>query len=117
MQIIILILLLNTILVGLMESMKAVDSLNPEQFADLASSLNNFFNKITNEQQQVPYSSHASNPSSSATTSKYLLASCNDGEMIPKKNINFIAELNVASCEKHRCYVSANLEVNGVSSF
>ena len=55
-----------------MESMKAVDSLNPEQFADLASSLNNFFTKINNEQQQqqVPYSSVESNPSSSTTTSE-----------------------------------------------
>ena len=60
------------VFVGLMESMKAVDSLNPEQFADLASSLNNFFTKINNEQQQqqVPYSSVESNPSSSTTTSE-----------------------------------------------
>ena len=61
------------VFVGLMESMKAVDSLNPEQFADLASSLNNFFTKINNEQQQqqVPYSSVESNPSSSTTTSEW----------------------------------------------
>ncbi len=51
--------------------MKTMDNMNPEQFADLASSLNNFFTKINEQQHQPPsYPPTPSNHSSATAPSK-----------------------------------------------
>ena len=50
-----------------------MDNMNPEQFADLASSLNNFFTKINEQQQQPSYPQTPSNHSSATAPSKFPL--------------------------------------------